>query len=279
METVYIQGKKHRIGRCIYCLSQENLSDEHAVPFSLGGDITLEDASCDRCAGITSYLDGYLARHVFHEFRTHRGLQSRRGLPKELPATLIHGEQRVRTLLPVSDHPFAITLPNFGSAGILRGEPPRKVYGERTNFWSWGWFPESMTAEGIRVEITYNVGTFARAIAKAAYCHAVLMHGLGGFRSLWMSDLILGRYPYPLYLVGSDELQPLSQQMPQHELWFGDATNSRQKLEDVSLRLFGNAATRDGIGLPVYHVVMGVLGEAVTRVRRRVPVLPKTIAL
>src|SRR5216684_2974371 len=219
METVYIQGKKHRIGRCIYCLSQENLSDEHAVPFSLGGDITLEDASCDRCAGITSYLDGYLARHVFHEFRTHRGLQSRRGLPKELPATLIHGE------------------------------------------------------------ITYNVGTFARAIAKAAYCHAVLMHGLGGFRSLWMSDLILGRYPYPLYLVGSDELQPLSQQMPQHELWFGDATNSRQKLEVVSLRLFGNAATRDGIGLPVYHVVMGVLGEAVTRVRRRVPVLPKTIAL
>jgi hypothetical protein len=63
METVHIQGKSVTIGRCIYCLSRENLSDEHTVPFSLGGDVAPKDASCDRCSGITSYLDGYLARN------------------------------------------------------------------------------------------------------------------------------------------------------------------------------------------------------------------------
>lgn len=37
------------INQCIYCLSKENLSDEHALPYSMNGHIKLGKASCPLC--------------------------------------------------------------------------------------------------------------------------------------------------------------------------------------------------------------------------------------
>jgi hypothetical protein len=129
--------------------------------------------------------------------------------------------------------------------------------------------------------MTYNVPTFARAIAKIAYCHAVLLYGLEGLRPLWTRDLILGRYPYPLCLVGTNDGDPPppSPQAPRHELWFGEAIIGRLTLEVASVRLFGDSTTREGVGMPIYHVVVGASGRSSARIERRVPVLPKIVAL
>ena len=43
------------------------------VPLSLGGTAVIEKGSCARCEKITSYLDGYLARDIFNEYRSHVG--------------------------------------------------------------------------------------------------------------------------------------------------------------------------------------------------------------
>jgi hypothetical protein len=67
MEPQDIQCKKVSVtdgGVCIYCGSDggaDGLDDEHIIPYSLGGNTELEQASCKMCGSITSYLDGYLA--------------------------------------------------------------------------------------------------------------------------------------------------------------------------------------------------------------------------
>lgn len=50
--------RRKYIGICIYCRVTENLTDEHAVPESLNGDIILEKASCRACATITGKFEG-----------------------------------------------------------------------------------------------------------------------------------------------------------------------------------------------------------------------------
>lgn len=63
-----IQGKRYGpVGECIYCGSDggaDGLRSEHVIPFSLGGNTELLVASCRKCEGVTSYLDGYLARAI-----------------------------------------------------------------------------------------------------------------------------------------------------------------------------------------------------------------------
>ena len=58
------------------------------MPYSLGGNTELLDASCSDCEGITSYLDGYMANAIFGHLRVHIDLQSRSGHPTTLPATI-----------------------------------------------------------------------------------------------------------------------------------------------------------------------------------------------
>ena len=55
---------------------------------------------------------------------------------------------------------------------------------------------------------TINNITFARAITKVAFCHAVAKYGLDGFRHLAAPDIILGKYSCVPYFVGSDPEEP-----------------------------------------------------------------------
>jgi hypothetical protein len=50
-------------GLCIYCGKRDvRLTDEHVVPFSLGGHHILEAASCLTCADITKKFEQDVAR-------------------------------------------------------------------------------------------------------------------------------------------------------------------------------------------------------------------------
>jgi len=107
------------IGRCIYCGSDgapDGLRDEHMVPYSLGSHAELQEASCRRCEQITSYIDGYLARHIFYDFRSHLGGPSRPSLPSALPANVSVGDREVTLNLPVKNRPFAVICIRSGRA-------------------------------------------------------------------------------------------------------------------------------------------------------------------
>lgn len=64
---------------CIYCDEvTEKLSDEHIVPYSLGGTLILENASCASCADTTSRFEGSVARGELHCVRSQLKIKTRR---------------------------------------------------------------------------------------------------------------------------------------------------------------------------------------------------------
>src|ERR1700722_13971721 len=77
------------VGRCIYCgadAGEAELTDEHIVPFALGGRSVLPKSSCRRCAHITgSVVERFCLRQMLGAVRTQRGFPTRR--PKERPQT------------------------------------------------------------------------------------------------------------------------------------------------------------------------------------------------
>ena len=60
------------VGRCIYCGATDELTDEHIIPFSLGGVLILDKASCNGTKGCnkkTHKFEGVVARQIFGKFR------------------------------------------------------------------------------------------------------------------------------------------------------------------------------------------------------------------
>lgn len=268
-----IQGRKYpAIGRCIYCGSDgrpDGLHDEHIMPYSLGGHAELQEASCGSCEKITSYVDGYLSRHIFGEFRAHVGAPSYRKLPSTLSANVSIGHQETMQEFLAPDQPFALMLPVWDLPGIMRGDQPRPDF-PSCRVRAYNFMPPNFRetlgladdAPDPMVHIpsgTINNITFARAIAKIAYCHAVAKYGLNGFRHLALPDIILGKYSCVPYFVGSDPGPPTPRDPSdrRHAVIFATATSpGGLRLMIAAVRLLAHSGTSEH-GMPIYRVVMG----------------------
>jgi hypothetical protein len=266
-----IQGKRYPpVGQCIYCGSDggpDGLRTEHIMPYSLGGKAELPEASCRRCEGITSYLDGYLARSIYYHLRVHTGTQSRSRYPDILPAEIdLHNGDK-KLFLPTADHPFFLNMPVWGYPGVLRGIPPTSDFGDARAQVYWSIPPTMRNTLGLRdgeraiIKDTsgpINLPTFARAIAKIGYCHAIAQYGLSGFRRLVLPDLILGKYPHAPYFVGGDaELPPPpTPRGKMHEFQFINIEYKMLRLLVVAFRIFAHSGTKEH-GMPMYRVVVG----------------------
>lgn len=289
-----IQGQKVPVeggGTCIYCGADggaDGLHDEHIIPYSLGGNTELLAASCSACEKVTSYLDGYLANATYKHARVHAGVQSRSGHPRVLPAVIqIQGDERIVDLEP-KKHPYFLHMPVWRPPGIMRGVQPSSDFGDAKAHVYW-YVPSDIRetiglgnrelAEIRDATPMPNISTFARAIAKVAYCHAVYVFGLGNFRPLMLPDIILGRSPNVPYLVGSDAGIPPPPD-PHKVMHLIQRTNVRYKnlkLITFRIRLFAHSGTQDN-GMPFYEVVVGAEGH--TRwLPRPMPNTPKVIAL
>ena len=262
-----IQGYKFPgYGCCIYCGSAGPLKDEHIIPFSLGGKAIIEAASCGNCEKITSYLDGYLARQIFHEYRAHVGMKSRRPKqrPTELAATIVKADgTEVIRAFTAKEHPYFLVMPIWNLPGLLLNEEPTHNF-EIMQAHAYWWIPESMqkTAamerEQIRATGTINYTAFARGIARISYCQAVAHLGLSGFDAIDLPALILGKYPYVPYYVGVPRENP-PPPMPQGQLHRIDIELIRVKDQDhwlVSLRLFAHSSY-ENYGMPIYKTIVG----------------------
>jgi len=282
-----MQGKAFpSFGECIYCGSKSDLTDEHIIPFSLGATATIEQGSCKSCASITSYLDGYLARNTFYHMRVHAKVPTRREYPIDLPIKFAIDNDSYETFVPIDDHPFFVALPMWGPPGLLTGESPSTEFSNATaSMW---WYVPPNIKETLKLRddqeamlfptvATVNVQTFARAIAKIAYCHAILGFGLNGFRPLALPDVILGKHPYASYYVGSKEpTTPPSPRKRMHQIWQLDMLDKPYAV--VAVRLFSNCGTPT-VGKPVYHVVVGIKAAPKTILRRPALVLTRVLPL
>lgn len=63
--------------RCIYCGSP-GVSDEHIIPYSLGGEEKIAKGSCEQCARTTSKIELSVARKSYELIRSTSGIKTRR---------------------------------------------------------------------------------------------------------------------------------------------------------------------------------------------------------
>jgi hypothetical protein len=296
-----IQGKKYPgYGRCIYCGSdgsKDGLRDEHIIPFSLGGNTEIENASCTDCERRINPVDTHMAQVVFGEYRIHAAVQTRhpKNRPTSLPARFTVGEKEISLDLPIKDHPFSLALPIWGEAGFFRAVPIDDPFPEPLMH-IYHYMPPNMH-KTLAIEETdnfkiwssgrLNATLFARGIAKIAYCHTVLKYGLDGFRPLILPDIILGRFSGVSYFVGT----PLT--LPPPPFPKGQRHMVRQvnvdglrshkkilgtsfKLHLVYVRLFADSAHQQH-GMPVYHVIAGARGTPEIVGRHPIPDTPRVI--
>jgi hypothetical protein len=274
MPTEFFETREYPSpGECIYCgrkADEVELTDEHIVPYSLGGNWVIREASCKPCAAETSKVEAELGRKVLMDFRTHANVQTRR--PKERPTELkfeysiASGPAQTKTV-PVADHPYFTPLPVWGMPGLLQGKTPTAQF-EHHKAHVFYWLPPNIRetiglSDGDIAEIPFpefriNHEYCARAIAKIAYCQTIAQFGLHGFRHLAVPDLILGRYPYIPYWVGCkiDDPPPPADRKVVHVLQVGKETVNGISLVVTTVRLFANSGV-EGHGPPIYEVVVG----------------------
>lgn len=117
------------IGKCIYCGAIEGLTDEHVIPYGLGGILVLPNASCRVCAAVTSALELRLLRRPWWPYRRALGLTSRRPneQPDDFPVTLKpKSGEAIKARLRASDHPL-LTMCLFPPPAVLEGEQNNDV--------------------------------------------------------------------------------------------------------------------------------------------------------
>jgi hypothetical protein len=263
-------------GECIYCAalaSEVELTDEHVVAFSLGGNVEIEDASCRRCAAETAKTEREIARRVLWDLRIHTNTQTRhkKDRPTKLPFSAEVDGTLTTLTVPIRDHSFFAPMPVWGLPGLLRGVQPSTRFLIENKAHLYFSIPDSVgqtlglthgqLAQIKPPEVIVNHELYARGIAKIAYCQAILRYGIHGFRRLALPDLILGRYPCVPYFVGSDSdafPPPKDQRDQLHKVGLSEIQYGRMRLILGSVRLYASSGTKDH-GTPIYRVVVGAV--------------------
>lgn len=113
------------VGRCIYCDSVDDLSDEHIIPYSMEGNYLLPKSSCEECRRRTAIVEN-CARTMFGAFRSRFGFQTRRPESRILEVDLFRIGSPAGAA-PVARGPAEkyarLTLPFLEPPRVLSGRP------------------------------------------------------------------------------------------------------------------------------------------------------------
>lgn len=256
-------------GRCIYCMclpgSDADLTDEHIVPFGLGGRLVLRKSSCRTCATLTSRDERFLLRSMLAEARSQLDLPTRR--PAARPSTFKMGvfEAQEDGGLPKDmgtagfawrevgpeNRPTVVMLPGFSPPGVLWGRPPTDQFQvTRLNTYVDGAARKPALDAGTEAAVFQQLSpdVLCRVLAKIAHGAAVAELGLSGFLPL-LPDLVLGRSTHLSHFVGS----PISRSRQAAKARYEITLNLRQGYIVATVRLFAD------LRLPAYEVVVGTL--------------------
>jgi hypothetical protein len=195
------QQKSPPVGECIYCGSRDDLTDEHIVPFALGGRLVLSKASCNACARITGAFEGCVLRGFMYRARVAGKFQTRKpkDRPEKLEVELLGSDGNTSIVeLASADAPVFLQLPKFEAATYLRGVP--KVEGVLLNGQEtilFGGKPAELLKDagvvGIRQTDKVDAFAFARMLAKIGYAYFVACNGVPNRASVPVLPFILGK--------------------------------------------------------------------------------------
>ncbi len=267
------KGPVGDVGRCIYCGRHGaglRLQKEHVIPFALGSDAYLKNASCEDCAKITRDFETHLARNIYGHLRIHQGVGTRH--PKErlieLPVRVAINGEFSKIVLPVNEHPYFLILPVWQFPGFFRCEPPNSAFTGLTHHIFY-YVPDNiretlgLTSETLQIgpdARKIDPAQFARSVAKIAYCTAIEAYGIDSFKPLAIRDLILGKYSAISYFIGSSLERPPPRDgadIPHRVTIECGIWQKRIPVLVGHVRLFANSGTLE-YGMPVYRVLIGI---------------------
>jgi hypothetical protein len=172
-------------GRCIYCGAEDDLSDEHIIPFALGGNLYVPKASCPRCRDLTSRFESRVLRGFMYRARVAGNFPTRRPRerPNEVGVTLLDGENPRNFPLPRQSAPGVLQLPIFEPPRFLQGQSNPHGIGVRgLEAIHFGPNLEEVVrshgAAGLRQSDAIEWEDFTRMLAKIGYSFTVGVFGL-----------------------------------------------------------------------------------------------------
>lgn len=200
MRRVIATRESVQIGRCIYCgTSDGGLSEEHVTPYGLGGRLTLLEASCSRCAKITSGIENTVLRNSFFAARAALRTPTRRPKDRLKPQPMKVEKSGKTEIIHArwQDHWKVIQLPIFPVPAHI----DRRAYSSGIESTSMDVFELEEKGEDVARRLgadkvlsrTSRLEDFARFIAKMAYGYAVEKYGLDAFDEVYVLPAILGK--------------------------------------------------------------------------------------
>lgn len=255
-----------KIDCCIYCGAIDNLTDEHVIPYGLGGKEQLKKASCKACAKITCSLEQRLLRGQWWPYRKILKIRSRSAeYPKyQLVKLKFTWGESIEAKVLMDEVPLVVIL-EFDPPSILKGEIRSDIpYATRMGAKFVANIPSRVLVEGrmrllqtneqIEFPATFNASDLVRFLAKIAHCYAIYTRGINACSEYFLPKYILGSGEGALTYVGSSSSKILDKDIPGNSLHVMlDAKNGDYL--SVFIQLF-----RDGGESPaIYEVIVGKL--------------------
>ena len=209
--------EKRRIpspGACIYCgsaFSQNDLTDEHIIPFALGHNtLIFEKASCKPCAATIQPYEQEVLKKQLGDFRLQVDAPSRtrrKDRPKhvEIPFVAVDGSGKITRDLgsrafPLEEAPLALNLwelpearITLGDAGSDKGRGRPWSYVESRAYEINRQIAEETGEANVAMKLgDVNRNHFLRFLAKTAHAFAVAELGMDGFEP-FLNDIILNK--------------------------------------------------------------------------------------
>lgn len=276
------QKKIAPLNECMYCGAKEGeeidflkkgevvkepvkLSDEHIIPYGLGGTLLFEKSSCQECARITSKLERDVMRGFLYYPRVVGNLPSRKkkDRPKQIMLDCIDLDESVtQRNFAIDDAVSILLLPIFVQPGCMEGVnyPANSVSVKGIDWKLIGQnhqkFLQDNDLSGIKISTRLDIKSFLRLLAKIAYGFYVAQNGLFPKDESPLLPIILGTNPKHTFsacdYIGSDNTPNVKPESNALHLIY-DTENKDTDCEpianSVSMQLFADgAAYNDGRG-------------------------------
>lgn len=179
----------NQLNACMYCgsLKDKDLTDEHIIPFGMGGDLVFRKSSCKDCARKTSQDEMKILRGFMYDGRLVGNLPSRR--KKNQPTTITNillrkdGTEFTKEFL-LKSGAAVIHLPIFTTPGAIFGKVAEEgaeikelatLHLGMDNFNN---FSKDNNVNGLKFNTKIDVISFCKVLCKIAYGYHVHKKGL-----------------------------------------------------------------------------------------------------
>ena len=199
-QAIYHTGQITKdIGRCIYCGSEDSLTDEHVIPYALNGVIVLNRGSCKKCANIISRIERRVLRGPLSDYRYLKQFKSRSKYKEFVPTKNYTFQNKQGKLaqreMHLNEVGVYMFLPQFAEPKYFGGNPNDTGI-EIKGIHKFSALPKknNIKPDIDEVKITQDFPTelFLRFLCKIALGYVSLIYPREKYKS-FITDFILGK--------------------------------------------------------------------------------------